>query len=187
MGTNYRELYAKKKYWEDKILEVNPDIENKPGIYVYMREENGIKFAYVGQAVKVLDRLVSHMMGYDQWINLSLKKHKLISRDNLTGWDIKVIYCDAKELNDKERYYIKHIASLGYQMRNKTIGGQDDGKFGIAPNRPTKGYRDGIEQGRRQLAKELKHIIDLHLIITTKKPNKSDQNALDKFNNLLED
>ena len=52
-----------------------------------------------------------------------------------------------------------------------------------------KGYRDGLEQGRINLARELKHIIDKHLTIdlrADKKANKVSIKALEKFYTLLE-
>ena len=51
-----------------------------------------------------------------------------------------------------------------------------------------KGYYDGLEQGKKNLARELSHIIDKHLVITLKdgkQNNKVSIKALEKFWMLL--
>ncbi len=93
-------------------------------------------------------------------------------------------------LDEKEQYYIKQYAQSGYQLRNKTSGSQGDGKRQIDEFRPQKGYYDGLEQGRKNLAKELLHIIDLHLTVKVKdgkENNKVSQKALEKFWNLIKE
>ena len=56
----------------------------EPGQFIILRtDENGFKFAYIGQARKsILQRLASHLVGFNQHIDLSLRKHKLYSEDN---------------------------------------------------------------------------------------------------------
>ena len=79
-------------------------------------------------------------------------------------------------------------ANHGYQLRNKTAGGQGSGKSQIDEYRPQKGYRDGIEQGRKAIARELKDIMDKHLTVelkTEKKANKTSQRMYEKFMELL--
>ena len=123
-----------------------------------------------------------------QHIDLSLKKHGIYSKDNPYGWRINFEHFPLGVLDEKERYYIKIYAAAGYQLRNKTSGGQDNGKMQINEYRPVKGYRDGLEQGKKNLAKELSHIIDKHLEIKLKPEkanNKVSQRALEKFNELL--
>ena len=126
-------------------------IPNQSGIYVFQREENGIKFAYVGQSKYLLNRLAEHLRGYKtrnpSHIDLSIKKHGLRSFDNPTGYDIVFWQVPEDRLNDEERYYINLYANAGYQLRNKTLGGQDKGKVDIAERKPTKTYRDGLKQG----------------------------------------
>jgi hypothetical protein len=88
-----------------------------------------------------------------------------------------------------EQEYIKYYANNGYQLYNHTTGSQGQGKQALGEGKSTKGYREGLEQGRKNLAKELKHIIDTHLTITLnvqKQGNKQSQKALEKFWNLLE-
>ena len=92
-------------------------------------------------------------------------------------------------LDEAEQHYIALYAHKGYQLRNKTAGGQGEGKTQIDDYRPSKGYHDGLKQGRKNLAKELKHIIDTHLVVSLrpeKQNNKVSINALEKFNNLLD-
>jgi hypothetical protein len=89
-----------------------------------------------------------------------------------------------------ERKYIKMYADKGYQLRNKTAGGQDSGKSQIDDYKPTKTYREGVQQGKLALARDLKHIIDKHLTVELKpekQGNKVSMKALEKFNALLDE
>ena len=175
---------------KERLLEINPKLDDNPGIYFLTREdENGIKFGYIGQAKHILTRLAQHLVGY-QHIDLSLKKHGLYSVDNPYGWKVNFIRYSEIILDEMERKWIKEYALKGYQLRNKTAGGQDEGKTQINEYRPSKGYRDGIQQGRKMLARELRHIRDKHLVVSLKpekSANKVSQNALEKFNWLLDE
>ena len=65
----------------DEITKRCPEIQNKSGIYVYTREDRGFKFAYVGQSKHIVDRLASHLCGYDSYIEflaLLVHFHQLI-------------------------------------------------------------------------------------------------------------
>ena len=74
---NYRQVTAIKERLKKEILKVCPTMTNGTGIYVFYRiDENGFKYCYVGQSVKMLDRCVQHLQEYDH-IALSLKKHKI--------------------------------------------------------------------------------------------------------------
>lgn len=171
-----------------KILEVNPKVDDESGIYFLTREdEDGFKYAYIGQAKQILTRLAQHMVGY-QHIDLSIKKHKLYSSENPYGWKVNFLHFPINQLDEKEQYYIKEYALNGYQMRNKTSGSQGVGKSQIDDYKPAKSYRDGILQGRKSLAKELSHIIDKHLVVSIrpdKQHNKVSIKAFEKFNELL--
>lgn len=186
---NIRQAKAIEYKNKKQLLEVNPKLNEEPGIYFLLRiDEDGIKYAYIGQAKHILTRLAQHMVGY-QHIDLSLKKHKLYSADNLHGWKVNFLNFPISELDEKEQYYIKMYAQNGYQLRNKTSGSQGEGKRQIDEYRPQKGYRDGLEQGRKNLAREIRDIIDKHLIVSLKPGktnNKVSQKALEKFNGLLE-
>lgn len=171
-----------------RLLKINPKLDDKSGIYFLTREdEDGIRYAYVGQAKHIHTRLAQHLVGY-QHIDLSMKKHGLYSEDNPYGWKIGFLHYPENSLDEMEQKYILQYAMSGYQMRNKTSGSQGEGKRKIDEYRPQKGYYDGIAQGRKNLAKELSHIIDKHLIVSLKPDkanNKVSQKALDKFNSLL--
>ena len=189
---NYNIARAKaiEKKNKEKWLAVNPTLTDESGIYVLTRvDEQGIKYAYIGQAKHILTRLAQHLAGY-QHIDLSLKKHGLGSKDNPHGWKVGSLQFPVSELDEMEQYYIKAYAELGYQLRNKTAGGQGKGKAQIDEYRPQKGYRDGLLQGKKNLARELKHIADKHLEIRLredKKNNKVSIKAFEKFKSLIDE
>lgn len=112
----------------------------------------------------------------------------MYSGDNLVGWKVGFLHFPINQLDEMEQFYIRSYARNGYQLRNKTAGGQGEGKTQIDDYRPAKGYRDGLAQGRKNLANELSHIIDKHLCISIKeekKNNKVSIKAFEKFNDLL--
>lgn len=173
----------------ERLLKINPKLNDQSGIYFLTRtDEDGISYFYIGQAVKILSRLAAHMSGY-QHIDLSIKKRGFYSSENPYGWKINVLPYPVSELDKWERYWILEYTKRGYQCRyNKTAGGQGEGKEKINEFRPSKGYRDGLSQGRKNLAKELSHIIDTHLQVTIKpgkEHNKVSIKAFEKFKELL--
>nr|DAE47915.1 MAG TPA: GIY-YIG nuclease superfamily protein [Bacteriophage sp.] len=175
-----------------RLLKLNPKLNDESGIYFLLREdENGFKYAYIGQAVHTLSRLASHLVGYEQHIDLSLRKHKLYDKEkNPYGWRVEFLNFSESQLDEKEQYYIKLYANKGYQLRNKTSGSQGEGKAQIDDYRPAKGYRDGLEQGRKNLARELSSIAEKHLIIRLKpekEHNKVSQKQYEKFMDLLKE
>lgn len=171
-----------------RLLEVNGSLDDSSGIYFLTRtDENGIKYAYIGQAKHILTRLAQHLVGY-QHIDLSLKSHGLYSVDNIYGWKIGFLHFPLEKLDEKEQYYIRQYAVNGYQLRNKTGGGQGKGKEKIDEYRPAKSYYDGLKQGRKNLARELSCIIEKHLVISLKaekQGNKVSQKQYEKFMDLL--
>lgn len=185
---NFRQIKAIEKKNKQRLLEVNPGLDDESGIYFLSREdENGFRYAYVGQAVHILTRLSQHLVGY-QHIDLSLKKHGLYSEDNPYGWKVNFRHYTTNLLDKMEQLWIKQYADKGYQLRNKTSGSQGDGKSQIADYRPQKGYRDGLKQGRINLASELSSIAEKHLKIEIrddKKNNKISQKQFEKFKELL--
>ena len=189
MAQNYKQVKAIEYKNKKRLLEVNSQLDEGSGIYFLTRkDEDGFKYAYVGQAKHLLTRLAQHLVGY-QHIDLSLKKHGLYSNENIFGWKIGFIHFPISQLDEKEQYYIKMYAQNGYQLRNKTSGSQGEGKKQIDEYRPQKGYYDGLKQGRLNLARELKHIIDKHLVVSIKPDkanNKVSLKQLEKFNELLE-
>ena len=184
----FKQAKAIEKKNKERFLEVNPYLDEKSGIYILTREdENGFRFAYIGQAVHVLTRLSHHLVGF-QHIDLSLKKHGLYSKENPYGWTVDSFSYSSEELDKQDQYWIKKYADMGFQLRNKTSGSQGEGKAQIADYRPHKGYRDGLEQGRKNLAKELSNIADKHLVISLKPEksgNKVSEKQFEKFKELL--
>lgn len=187
---NYKKAKVIEKQNKERLLKTHPLLNEKSGIYFLIREdENGIKYAYIGQAKHILTRLAQHLSGY-QHIDLSLKKHGLYSYENQFGWRVGFLECDESRLDELEQIYIREYARHGYQLRNKTAGGQGEGKTQIDEYKPQKGYRDGILQGKKTLARELTHIIEKHLEIGLKQGkenNKVSQKAFDKFRSLLDE
>ena len=189
-NSNFRKAKAIEYKNKKRLFEVNPNLDDKSGIYFLTRvDEDGINYFYIGQAKHILTRLAQHLVGY-QHIDLSLKKRGLYSNKNPYGWKIGFLHYPISELDKWEQHWILEYTKKGYQCRyNKTSGGQGDGKEKINEFKPAKGYRDGLAQGRLNLARELRHIIDKHLIVSLKPEkanNKVSQKALEKFNGLLE-
>lgn len=191
---NQRQNIARAKAIErenkKRLLEVNPDLDEDSGIYFLTRiDENGIKYAYIGQAKHILTRLAQHLVGF-QHIDLSIKKHGFFAGDNPYGYNIGFLKFSENDLDEMEQFFIKRYANSGYQLRNKTAGGQCEGKTQIDEYRPQKGYHDGIKQGKKILALELSHIIDTHLTVELrpeKAHNKVSQKAFEKFKGLLDE
>lgn len=187
---NYKKIYAMKAEREKQIKKICPDIPYSSGIYVFYRnDEASIRRAYCGQAINLCERCASHLAEYDH-IALSLKKHKFYSTDNPYGWKLQFKTCSKNELDEKEIAVIKRFADAGYQMYNVTAGGQSAGKLVTGQYKPPKTYREGIQAGRKNMARELSHIIDTHLTVSLKpekQNNKVSQRAFEKFNELLEE
>lgn len=185
---NFQRAKAIEAKNKKRLLSVNPHLDERSGIYFLLRvDENGIKYAYIGQAKHILTRLAQHLEGY-QHIDISLKKHGLYSEDNMHGWKVGFLYFPLDQLDEKEQHYIRQYALNGYQLRNKTSGSQGEGKKQIDEYKPAKGYYDGLKQGRKNLAKELVNIIDKHLEIRLKPEkanNKVSIKAFEKFKELL--
>lgn len=172
-----------------RLLKINPKLDDGSGIYFLTRtDENEIQYFYIGQAVHIIQRMCSHLTGY-QHIDLSIKKRGFYSGENPFGWKINFIHYPVEQLDKMEQFWILEYTKKGYQCRyNKTSGSQGEGKEKINEFRPAKGYRDGIQQGKITLARELKHIIDTHLNVSIrpeKANNKVSIKALEKFNDLL--
>ena len=188
MNANLRKAKAIEYKNKQLLLAVNNELDEGSGIYFLTRtDEDGIRYAYIGQAKHILTRLAQHLAGY-QHIDLSLKKHGLHASDNPHGWKAGFLHYPLEELDKQEQHYIKAYAQYGYQLRNKTSGSQGAGKKQIDEYRPQKGYRDGVLQGKKSLAKELSGIISKHLVVglkEDKKNNKVSMRALEKFNELL--
>lgn len=187
---DFRQRKAIEQKNKRKLLTVNPNLNEESGIYFLTREdENGFKYAYIGQAKHILTRLAQHMVGYNQHIDLSLKSHGLFSKENPYGWNVSFANTSEEVLDDMEQRYIKEYA-VGFQLLNKTSGSQGSGKKKIGEYKPAKGYRDGLKQGRINLARELSSIAEKHLKIEIrddKKNNKISQKQFEKFKELMKE
>ena len=186
-----RQIKAIEKQNRERLLKVNPKLNERSGIYFLLRtDENGFRFGYIGQAKNITQRLCGHLAGYKQHIDKSLKAHGLYSEDNPYGWRVEFLNFPESQLDEKEKYYIKLYADKGYQLRNVSVGGQgserDSGTIG--ERKPPKGYRDGIKQGKISLARQLSSIAEKHLKIEIredKKNNKVSQKQFEKFKELM--
>ena len=188
MGKSIAEIKRMEQEIKQRLLLINPKLNEQSGIYFLTREdEQGIKYAYIGQAKHILSRLAQHMTGY-QHIDLSLKKHGLISNNNMCGWNVNFLNFPEELLDEKEQYYIKKYALGGYQLRNKTAGGQGSGKKQIDDYRPGKTYRQGVEQGMKNASRDVARLFEKHLNFSAKNnpPTVNQVKAMDKFEKFLE-
>ena len=188
MKRSISEIKRMEQEIKQRLLFINPKLNEQSGIYFLTREdEQGIKYAYIGQAKHILSRLAQHMTGY-QHIDLSLKKHGLISNNNMCGWNVNFLNFPEELLDEKEQYYIKKYALGGYQLRNKTAGGQGSGKKQINDYRPGKTYRQGVEQGMKNASRDVAKLFEKHLNVSAKSnpPTVNQMKAMDKFEKFLE-
>ncbi|MDI9486527.1 MAG: GIY-YIG nuclease family protein [Bacillota bacterium] len=183
---NFAQIKAIEKKNKERILKVCPEITEASGIYMLTRFEDGFKYAYIGQAKHLLTRLADHLRGY-QHIDLSIKKHGLYSENNPSGWRIAFIKCSCNCLDNLERHLIKHYADKGFQLRNKTAGGQDSGKAQIAEYKPPKGYRDGLKQGYKNAQRYIRKLFDKWLRVDYDKTKKLAERAYQKFNEFIKE
>ena len=180
---NYRQIYARKAECEKRIKEVCPECPNRPGIYVFHRvdEETGLSFCYIGQARSLISRIAQHLHEYDH-IALSLKKRGLFDRkENPNGWKVSYMECPLSALDGEEKRMITEWGNNGWQLFNRTAGGQGDGKVIFDNKRQAKTYREGLAQGYLNARREVAHWFNLHLAVSMKKPTKNAEKAYNKF------
>lgn len=162
-----KQVLAKKQETRRRIIKLCPSINDQSGIYFFTRtDENGIRYAYVGQAKHLLSRCAQHLLGY-QHIDLSIKKHGLYSDEKPYGYKLDYVNLPESQLDAYEREYIQKYASWGFQLRNATLGGQDSGKEVIDSKTP-KGYHDGLKQGYENARKEIKELFTKYLMVSVK-------------------
>jgi hypothetical protein len=188
---NYKQLYARKKEVAQKLKKVCPNINNNSAIYFYTRErtteEGGGKACYIGKSRTLLDRCISHDMGYAQRIDISLKKRKYYSEKNPYGWKLNVLFFPENLLDEKERYYIELYQSHYEECYNKESGGTT-GKSLINERKPPKTYQDGLLQGDKRTKRKVKEYFDKYLDFTIKSPsNKIKERKYNEFKEWLED
>lgn len=181
-----KQISAKKAI---KPILIESKQSHESGIYLFERvDENGIHWFYCGQAVDIYKRTISHYTGWEH-LDQSLRKRGFYSQDNPNGWTFKVLeYCKREYLDEREQFYILDNMRQGKQAYNVTAGKQGQGKETFDTRKPSRGYHDGLKQGRKTAIKEVKHLFDLHLKAVTKadKPSKNAIKALEKFNSLLQ-
>ena len=93
-----------------------------PGIYKLTNLDSGK--AYIGKSTNVKKRITDHFKAAIGINNIAWQAvHDEILKTGFWNWSIEVIiYCDQKDLNDLEKYYIEFFKTqeFGY---NKTQGG----------------------------------------------------------------
>ena len=187
---NYRQIKAIEKANKEKLIKhfgIDFDLDKSTdvcGIYVLVRyDENGFKYAYIGQAKRILTRLAQHLSGYKQKIDLSIKKHGLYSEDNDTGWNLHVsVEYPENELDQQEQKWIKFYADLGYQLYNQTTGSQGKGKKVLGDQKERKGYNQGLHNGYIKAIKEVRNYFDKYLDFVIKgKTNKTKERKFEEF------
>lgn len=81
---NIRKIKEIEKKNRERLLKINPNLDDNSGIYFLTRiDENGINYFYIGQAVHIMQRMCSHLTGY-QHIDLSIKSEDSRARRILT-------------------------------------------------------------------------------------------------------
>jgi hypothetical protein len=187
MSTNYKDKRAENR---GKVLELCPNARDNSGIYLFWRkDENDIHHGYVGQATNsLLDRLASHLEGYNQYIDLSIRKWGLYHwLDNPHGYHIAVLEeCPPDLCDEREKHYIKQYANKGLQLKNITAGSQGKGKGNFDVGKSTKGYRDGLKQGYKNAQREVAKLFEKNLTFAINgEPNKVKERFLEKFKNFI--
>ena len=182
---NYKKLFSVAWEVEKTLLRLCPNIKHTSGIYVWTRANEIEKCAYVGKAKDLVDRSISHLMGYKQRIDQSLRKWGLYDEQyNKTGWKLGVLFYPEDKLDRYERVLIKKYQDAGYDLYNIESGGTA-GKTDINERKLGKGYYDGVAYGKKKIKDELNYIINKYLVISLKKDNKLSQKALAKFHKIL--
>jgi len=183
---NYKQLFARNAEISALLDQVCPTMNEGSGIYVLTREEDGKKFTYIGQAINIKRRMIAHIQGYSQHIDISIKKRGFYSVENPYGWKLTYKNFPVNELDEKERYYIKMAQEQGYELLNIINGGQGEGKFDINDRKPTKTYKDGLKQGYLNAQRDVAKLFEKNLEVSIKgNSNKNKEKALQKFNDFM--
>ena len=188
MAMSYKQVLAMRREYEKQIRKLCPDVTENSGIYLFWRiDEAGFKHAYIGQALHLCKRLIDHMCGY-QYIDNSIRKHKLYdAENNIYGYHIEILEeIPEEELDERERYWIKYYADSGHQLKNQTIGGQDGKKSALGDGKSTKGYREGLSRGYENARKDVAKLFEKNLTYSINgKDGKLKQRAYEKFTEFL--
>lgn len=182
---DYKKLFAIQREIEQVLKKACPNISHSSGIYFYTRVTETEKLAYIGQAVDLIKRNISHIQGYSQKIDISIKKWGFYSADNEIGWKLNVLEFPQEQLDEKERYYIDLYASNGYELYNVESGGKE-GKTDINERKAGKGYHDGLAQGYTNAQNFVANLFEKNLTYEINgKPTANKQKALEKFEKFI--
>lgn len=188
MATNYKQLFAIQSKLEKQLKLACPNISHKSGIYFLIRkdEDKGEKYAYIGKGVDVLRRMCSHLQGYQQRIDISLKKRGFFSNQNLGGWELNVLYFPKEQLDNQERHFIEAYRENGFILYNVESGGTT-GKEIIGERKPVKNYTDGLKQGKKKTVEQVRTYFAKYLDYTIKPPtNKIKERKAEEFEKFLQ-
>lgn len=177
-----KQIVAKKMI--SPIIKENSQTK-KSGIYLYERtDEKGITYFYIGLAVNIFNRQVSHWNGF-QRIDISMRKRGFKNKENPYGWEFKVLeYCEKDILNEREQYWIMEYLKQGKQTYNLNYGG-NQGKSNTF-DKERKGYQQGVYYGENKTIKKVKVFFDKYLDYSIKgKPTKIKERKLAEFQDFL--
>ena len=187
MPTNYKQLFAIQSKLEKQLKLACPEIDSKSGIYFLTRKDDDGSFFYIGKGVNLIRRMCSHLQGYQQRIDVSLKKRGFYSEENTLGWKLNVMHFKPEELDEKERYFIDLYLKNNWTSYNVESGGTI-GKTIIGERKPAKTYTDGIKQGQNKTREEIKIYFDKYLDFYIKPPtNKIKERKAEEFKKFLEE
>lgn len=182
---NYKQLFARQKEIEKVLKIACPTINNNSGIYFLTRKDEDKNYAYIGKGVDVLRRMVSHMQGYEQRVDISLRKRGLYGDSNELGWRLNVLYFPKEVLDEKERYYIEQYRNNGYIMYNIESGGTINKEI-IGERKSPKTYRDGVAYGELKAKRKIKELFEKYLNYSIKgQSNKIKEKKLNEFEEWL--
>lgn len=182
---NYKKLFAIQKKLENTLKIACPSINHKSGIYFLTRVDEDGKYCYIGKAKNLVKRMVSHLQGYTQRIDISLRKRGFYSIDNESGWHLNVMFFFEGELDKQEAYYIEMYRNAGYNLYNIESGGTI-GKTDINARKPSRGYRDGIAQGYENARRDVSKLFEKNLTYSINgKETVNKLKALEKFEKFL--
>lgn len=160
------------------------------GIYAIYREDNqGFRYAYIGQSKHCLTRILEHINGFSQHIDCSIKKWGLYDNGEKEGYHIAIVErCYPEQLDEKETQNCLKYAYAGYQLLNKTGGKQGQGRKDLdtGDRKKPKGYRDGIQQGYKNCVRDINQLLARGLSIEVDgKITKHKENAKKKLKIML--
>lgn len=187
MKPNYKQIFAKKKALENKVLKLCPNARDEKGIYSFTRlDDHNVRHFYAGQSVTCLSRIVSHLQGYDSHIDKSIRKWGLYDEvKNPYGYKIHILEY-TNDLDEREKYWIMQYINKGFQSKNVSYGGQGEGKSHLNENKQGKGYYQGVSYGELKTKRKVKDYFDKYLDFTIKSPsNKIKERKYNEFKEWL--